>query len=246
MTFIFINKQIAKNDITLKKYMKTKTSILLLILSFTFIKISAQMASSNTKPWTVNNKLEYTGTYHFGTSDFVLSYTNGTFEAKIINSQLNEDATARIEKREPVSNIRIEGNTFYSNKTKGEFVIFKNDATERFGLKVYEPWNDKKDIEIGKLTSTPKRYIGNYPYTSFRELTTTDLKYISKSDLQIMRNEIYARYGHIFTAGGIMDTHFKKQSWYKCEYSDATFLLTSIEKNNIKIIKQVEQEQKTN
>ncbi|GAA4108259.1 hypothetical protein GCM10022393_04180 [Aquimarina addita] len=222
--------------------MNIRLSLLLFIFHIPFYAIVAQITSADTTSWKVKNKLEYTGTYNFGTSDLVLSYVNGSFEGKIINSKLNDDGNARIEKRETISNIRIEGNTFYSNKSKGDFVVSNSGGKQIFGLKIYEPWNTKKDIEIGQLTSVRKRYIGNYPYTSFRILTKNDLKFIQKSELQIMRNEIYARHGHIFTEGGKMDIHFRKQPWYTAQQSDATDLLTEIEKNNIDLIKQVEQE----
>ncbi len=63
-------------------------------------------------------------------------------------------------------------------------------------------------------------------------------------DLQIMRNEIFARYNYIFKSGGEMDTYFKKQSWYIRINKNVDQLLTDIEKVNIKSIRKVEQVKK--
>ncbi len=73
-------------------------------------------------------------------------------------------------------------------------------------------------------------------------LTESDLANISKGELRIMRNEIFARKGFIFEKED-MKQYFGKQSWYKPiyrNYVEVENLLTAVEKANVALIKRVE------
>jgi hypothetical protein len=65
----------------------------------------------------------------------------------------------------------------------------------------------------------------------------------TNTELGYLRNEIYARYGRAFHTPKY-SAFFKKQSWYKinAEYSDD--LLTSIDKQNVKLILSLEKPSK--
>jgi len=78
-----------------------------------------------------------------------------------------------------------------------------------------------------------------YPQASQRILTDADLSGMSKYDLKIMRNEIFARHGYIFKTPE-MKSYFSAQSWYNGQYSDVSSMLTSIESQNIAFIKRYE------
>ena len=80
---------------------------------------------------------------------------------------------------------------------------------------------------------------GRFPQASERLLTVSDLQNLSKNDLKIMRNEIFARHGYIFQTDE-MKTYFKYQDWYRPRYSDVNSMLTSIEQKNIELIKRYE------
>lgn len=84
-------------------------------------------------------------------------------------------------------------------------------------------------------------YSGRYPETSMRNLTYNELLGYSKSELRIMRNEIYARHGRIFQSPDLIN-YFSSQSWYTPLYTDkeVQYMLTQIEKNNITTIQQAE------
>ena len=71
-----------------------------------------------------------------------------------------------------------------------------------------------------------------YPQASSRILSLTELSNFKKSDLDIMRNEIFADYGYIFKSDK-WKKHFESQSWYKPRFNDVTDKLTIIEKVNI-------------
>jgi hypothetical protein len=83
---------------------------------------------------------------------------------------------------------------------------------------------------------------GTFPFTASRKVTEADLKGLSKWDLTMMRNEIYARYGYRFKHGTKLYTHFEAQPWYEIyEYDDSnpwvSTLLTDLEKKNVYFIK---------
>lgn len=79
---------------------------------------------------------------------------------------------------------------------------------------------------------------GEFPYTSTRLLKDADLQ-VPLSELQYMRNEIYARHGFAFANKEWAST-FSRSSWYMPCYTDVNKFLTSIEKQNISRIKAVE------
>ena len=73
---------------------------------------------------------------------------------------------------------------------------------------------------------------GRYPFTSTEVMTWRDLMMFSLDELDIMRNEIFARYGHTFKTARYRD-YFSAQPWYKATTNDATNLLKEIEQLNI-------------
>ena len=58
----------------------------------------------------------------------------------------------------------------------------------------------------------------------------------SSAELNIMKNEIYARHGYIFKTPELK-SYFERQSWYRALYDDVTDLVTDIEKENAAFIK---------
>ncbi len=81
---------------------------------------------------------------------------------------------------------------------------------------------------------------GKYPEASAKYLTNEDLRYLTKTELQIMRNEIFARHGYIFKTNPQMISYFNNQSWYTPRYNDVNYLLSEIEKSNLDLIKSYE------
>lgn len=81
---------------------------------------------------------------------------------------------------------------------------------------------------------------GQYVMVFERVLKESDVLGLSKSQLKIMRNEIFARYGHTFKSGGEMEAFFNKQDWFRNSAIDATNLLSEVEKENISFIKKYE------
>ena len=80
---------------------------------------------------------------------------------------------------------------------------------------------------------------GRFPQASERLLSEADLSGLSKYDLKIMRNEIFARHGYIFQTND-MKNYFQNQSWYSPRYSNVNTQLTNIEQKNITLIQRYE------
>jgi len=77
--------------------------------------------------------------------------------------------------------------------------------------------------------------VGRFPQTSLHLLGDGDFAGLTCPDLRLMRNEIYARHGHIFVSPDMRD-HFAAQPWYTPQVADATGLLTAVEKENIALV----------
>ena len=201
---------------------------------------------SKLKPWLSRQTQEYQYLYYFGFSklqpSLILIIDSDSCYAQIKYWEWVKKGKKRdwIWNYENLENVRIQGNKFFTDKTDGEFVIYDNTK----GLVLYNLWRSvakKGEYELGfVLASIDCYYYGKFSYASLRQLNEDELMKMTKSDLEIMRNEIYARYGYTFNPGGEMDTYFKMQGWYKEQHKDVTTYLTELEKRNIRLIQTVE------
>lgn len=80
---------------------------------------------------------------------------------------------------------------------------------------------------------------GDYKAASCKVLTEDDVKNLSKSELRLMRNEIFARYGYRFKSDDLR-LYFTKKGWYSPERDNADEFLTDLEKRNIDLIRRFE------
>lgn len=73
-------------------------------------------------------------------------------------------------------------------------------------------------------------------------LTEEDIKGLSKSELRVLRNSIYARHGYTFKDKNLTDV-FSQYSWYKATSNDMTAIaaqMSEVEKSNIDFIQKHE------
>lgn len=84
--------------------------------------------------------------------------------------------------------------------------------------------------------NTYRNVQGDYPHASTQYLNANELRYLSKQDLLLMRNEIFARHGYIFKRDDLYN-HFITKPWYNPRFKDVSRLLSPIEKANINLIK---------
>jgi hypothetical protein len=145
-----------------------------------------------------------------------------------------------------LKNVRIENDKFFSTEYIGEFVFYEKRGELIKGLRIQKSvtGNLGSDSDIGKrVVSIAEYYQGDYPYTSTRILSKLEIENMSsRSELKLMRNEIFARYGHKFEPNGRMDQHFSNKNWYQPQYEDVTAFLTDIEIQNVNQIKNTEVE----
>ena len=78
-----------------------------------------------------------------------------------------------------------------------------------------------------------------YLKAKIAQLTDDDLAGMNKDELGILRNEIFARHGHVFKTDK-MKKYFNPKEWYNALIDDATPLLNAIEKKNVDFIKKKE------
>ena len=77
------------------------------------------------------------------------------------------------------------------------------------------------------------------PFSSSRRLVAADLRGLSRWQLEVARNEIYARHGRAFKRADLR-AHFGAQPWYSEAFSFSESELSSIEKQNVEFIRQHE------
>ena len=197
-----------------------------------------EINQSEVSAWIPKLAIEYYGSYDFGYSESestLAIYNNGTeIIAQIEFGTWNSDGTDWIIKYEDLTNVSIDNNgKFYSDQYQGEFVVWAGEKYKRKKcLKIYDTWTGvtekKGEYELGPQNSSIYKYV----IASTRKLNPEELRKMSLAELQIMRNEIFARYGYKFKQGGKMDRYFSSEPWYNARYSDINSFLTELEKIN--------------
>jgi len=198
---------------------------------------------------------EFQGAYHFGESEgeytLTLLYRNRKLYANNFYNEwdnqkntwrtINDDLPCYYEN----GKIYIKNSSYELYTCIKETLMTLNEGTNGLVSEFYS-------IEGGKIhhytqfsEGRPIILYGNYPETSKTKLTIEILKSYTKKDLKIMRNEIFARYGHVFKKGGVMDTHFSLQDWYATKHflpkdTNSTIPLSNIEKHNVTLIQALE------
>ena len=225
-----------------------------LILFFTLFQLafisedSVSAVYGTVEPWLAENESAYQHVYHFGESEMesklLLIYAGGQWYAQIESGQWADEGSMRwLCHYENLANVKIVGNRFYSDKTNGEFVMSKVGEKVIKGLKVYKSWSAVEGFEIGYHShSVQSNFSGQFKNASYELLTESYLSTLTKKELKIMRNEIYARYRYVFLEGGEMAKYFNKKLWYQKEYDNVDAFLTNLEKINIELIKQIEKQ----
>ena len=148
------------------------------------------------------------------------------------------------------------------NNNDNVMIIYCPEGVERFDLIVednstisgswrkYNDWKDviaggdnyrrKLDVEMRSVYNADNNQnLYDYPHTSERLLTESDLLGKSKDEIKIMRNEIFARHGYIFK-NKELNEYFSSKNWYHPKSSDVTSELSEIEIKNIEFLKKHE------
>lgn len=70
-------------------------------------------------------------------------------------------------------------------------------------------------------------------------LNNDQLKYLDKTELMLLRNEIFARHGYIFKREDLIK-YFSQFNWYNPQHNNVSHMLNNVELYNIDMIKQYE------
>lgn len=88
------------------------------------------------------------------------------------------------------------------------------------------------------ITHLEAKNVDESPFFMTRTVDENDLRDKSKWELDVMRNEVFARHGRRFKRSDLQ-TYFNGQAWYKPRYASDEFplsLLTPIQKRNVDFI----------
>ncbi|QKX03667.1 YARHG domain-containing protein [Aquimarina sp. TRL1] len=193
---------------------------------------------------------DYEGVYQFGNSEtaseIVLLFNGHSIIAQIKSGSWNTEKNQWVDTFENLTNTSIKNGVFSSDQYQGRFITYIKEGKYHYGLKIKNPWTQgisEGQYEIGLKETDVFYFNGEYTEASIKDLSEDHLKNLSNKELQLMRNEIFARYGYIFNSEGEMDIYFKSKSWYRPQHEDVTNFLTSIERRNIQRIRNLEQEE---
>ena len=130
----------------------------------------------------------------------------------------------------------------YNYKAEDKSQETEKEVTDRVGNKDSEitSENTEEKIESNVPDTGSTDYI--LPDSSQRILSNDEINILSKADLRLARNEIYARHGRKFDDQELQN-YFNSKSWYRGSIEPDDFsesFLSEIEKANIDTIKKYE------
>ena len=103
-------------------------------------------------------------------------------------------------------------------------------------------WVDEEVASPPENTSPQAARDGRWPWTSQRLIRPGDLAPLSLGELELMRNEIYARHGWTFRRADLRK-YFESQPWYRPRSDNAYYSnrqveaeLSPLERRNLRII----------
>lgn len=220
---------------------------------YLFRSFDEQMDTKLLSKWTVKKPQDYNGIYHFGESEGEWSLVViASDTAVIIQAHRNhwgiDDQTQReawLGDCETYVNAKLTANGFVSDGLWGYFMSYKWDDGPEKGIILLSGNNKLDTAEFGyKTKQSFKDYFnGDYSELSYKVMDDAYFMTKSKEQLQMMRNEIFARYGMIFAKNGKAYNHFIKEAWYSPWKKDVGACLTPIEQKNLEKIKAFESKQ---
>lgn len=131
----------------------------------------------------------------------------------------------------------------YSPMIEEQAETIENDiATVKEEIITFEDTKAEPTPEVNSESNASRENAisdGLYHITSTRLLTTEDIKGLSKAELRIARNEIFARHGYIFKSKDMAE-YFGQFEWYHPTSSNVTSELSKIETKNVSFLKAYE------
>ena len=130
--------------------------------------------------------------------------------------------------------LTVDANTRQSSRSD-YFEIVSGEKRIRISI---SQTGDLRQIDNRNPNAIKQTY--SYDIACKRLLRKCDIIGLSKKELRIMRNWIYARHGYSFRSQDLIN-YFSKFEWYHPKYSEVPYnSLTDIEQRNIELIKRYE------
>ena len=102
-----------------------------------------------------------------------------------------------------------------------------------------------KPLENKNANINEKYIIYDGDISLLDKINKSSLLYLTKEELRILRNTIYAKYGYIFQSKEL-SKHFSRFVWYKPQFNNVDKRLNEYDKKIIEIIREIENEQTNN
>ncbi|UEG50752.1 YARHG domain-containing protein [Ferruginibacter lapsinanis] len=140
--------------------------------------------------------------------------------------------------------IKVEAKEPGDDKNDGMFNLSFDEKNKNILVGDWKPFVENKNSGAKNFTLNRKVFVyskdvGIYPQASQRELKESDVNNLTKWELEVMRNEIFARHGYCFKKKNIRET-LETQDWYVPNTVDVKDMLTDVEKKNVELIKKYE------
>lgn len=172
------------------------------------------------------------------------TYAQGISEYVVMdfNSKKGGDLHRKVEK---LTNIVVEDGKLISDQLKISYVYLKEKGANYdkeqppINIMVCTP-NKNNTVSTCRLNDSqediiPEEIPGKYPQTSITRIGVEDLKNKKPKELNIMKKEIYARYGYKFSDKSDQD-YFFAQNWYEPVVDNNLIQLNELEEDNVNMI----------
>jgi hypothetical protein len=209
-----------------------------------------QINEKNVKLWPAKSLDEYVGRYHFGMSEGEWELVVMKVDDQLIMQtfggswgKTDEGQETWFRSVQTIDTVALKNMRFRAGHLQGFFAVYVEAGKKpESGIVL-----TSQDLEMqgkgdtaeygGKYEAGFKNlFDGKYPQLSYKVMDDAWFKSKTKDELQLMRNEIFARYGLRFIKGGKMNAYFSKQDWYRPQLDNVTDLLNLIERRNIEKI----------
>lgn len=145
----------------------------------------------------------------------------------------NTNSWGHLEKSGNTLTLTVDTNTGQSSRSD-HFELVSGGKSIRVSI------SQAGDVSQSELHVIKTNKIYSYDIACKRLLTENDVIGLSKNELRIMRNWIYARHGYSFRSQDL-HIYFSKFEWYHPQYTEVPYnLLSEIEQRNIELIKRYE------
>lgn len=168
---------------------------------------------------------KYDGTYRFSitNSDSTIVGIWEPFDTSI-EQNLEYDLVKRIHRYNP-------------NDTLDAYAQYRDTSKKKEVLWGVDEETGEEYMDEAYLANTEKAFDFN---ASSQELKEKDVENLTKGDLIIIRNSIYARHGYAFKDLALLN-FFGDQSWYLPVFTDISAELTDLELQNIELLLRYEE-----